>query len=77
MRDPQVKASTKLLSLGLGLLLTCLLELCQVPLETVLAVFLPFIGWGLELMVDGIELVILPLVFGAIVLNWLVRQPKR
>ncbi len=75
LRDRQVPVRSKLLALGLGLLLTAILAALEVPLEAVVAFLLPFLGTALDIAVDGIEFLILPLLFAAIVIQRLHRDP--
>ncbi len=65
MRDRGVPGRIKLLALFIGLLCTVLLELLEIPLETVVAVLLPFVGPAVDLAIDGAEFVLLPLLLAA------------
>jgi hypothetical protein len=75
LRDRGVPIHTKLLALALGVLLTLVLELLQVPLEMVVGFFLPFIGVGLDFAFDGVEFVLLPLLFASFLMPRLHRVP--
>lgn len=68
-KDRRVPVTTKLLAIGLGLVLTVALEILELPLEAVLAALLPFAGLAIDAAVDGVEFVVLPFVFAAIILT--------
>ncbi len=67
MRDPQVRASHKLLALGAGILITVGLLAIEFPLEAVVAA-IPGLGIALDLFVDGSELLIAPFVIACTLL---------
>lgn len=62
------------MALGLGIMATAVLELAEVPLESVVAVFLPLVGEVLDFAFDGIEFVVLPMLLAAWFLPRLVRR---
>lgn len=66
LKDRRVPAVTKLAALGLGLAMTLALEALEVPLEGVFAALVPLLGIALDIVVDGVELLALPFLFGAI-----------
>lgn len=66
LKDRRVPAVTKLAALGLGLALTLALVAFEVPLEGVFAALVPFLGIALDVVMDGVELLALPFLFGAI-----------
>ncbi len=75
-RDRRVPAWSKLLALAIGGALTAAtvaLELISV--EALLAALLPAIGLVLDMVTDGLEVVILPFVLGALVLPFLAPRP--
>jgi hypothetical protein len=75
LRSREVPSRVKLLALSLGLLVTLLLEALEVPLESVLAVFVPILGGVMDLAFDGAEFLILPLLFAALIVQRLrIRQ---
>lgn len=68
-RDRRVPVATKLLALVLGLGLTVLAEIMELPLEAVMAAVMPVLGLALDAAIDGLEFIALPLVFGSILLT--------
>lgn len=70
-RDRRVSVGTKLLALGLGLGLTMIAEALQLPLEGIFAALMPLVGIVLDVAIDGLELIALPMIFGSILLTHL------
>jgi hypothetical protein len=68
LRDRRVSLRAKLIALGIGAALTGVMELLQLPLEGVAAVFLPFIGAAGDLVLDGAEAVIGPVLIASVLL---------
>jgi hypothetical protein len=68
-RDGRVPAPTKLLALMLGGAATALMVALEVPVEAVIGFVLNIPGVGLDLAVDGLEMVAGPLLFGALFLT--------
>jgi len=66
-RDRRVSSGAKFVAGLLGVGVVAALAALEFPLEAVLA-FLPF-GIGLDLLVDGLEVFILPFVFAGILLT--------
>src|SRR2546429_8821752 len=62
LRDRRVPIGAKLLSLLLGFALVALLIELELPLEALLAVAVPFVGLGLDSILDGLEVGIGPFV---------------
>lgn len=75
MRDRRVPVASKMAALALGFVLTFALEALELPLESVLAFLLPVIGFGINLVVDGAELLALPLLFSAALLPHIAPKP--
>ncbi|MES2460309.1 MAG: hypothetical protein V4671_06985 [Armatimonadota bacterium] len=75
LRDRRVSAGTKLLALGIGVGLTMLLEVFEMPLETLVAVVLPGVGLAANFAMDGLEAVLCPLLFAALALPHLAPKP--
>jgi hypothetical protein len=71
VREKRIPVMYKLLALGLGGALTWLLVAFEAPLETVIAAFLPVIGFAADALVDGAEVVICPVIFAALMLPYL------
>ena len=74
LKDRKIPASTKLLALGLGVGLTFALTAVEVPLEMLLGLFLPFVGVGVDILIDGAEMIIAPVLFAALLMPHLVRR---
>ena len=68
MRDPSVAFGQKATALGLGLMLTVLLEALEFPLEGLLSAMTGFLAAPIFGIVDGLEFLILPVLFGAAIL---------
>ena len=68
LTNPRVNLSSKLLAFGLGFLFTLILVALEVPLEGVLAFLLPFAGAIGDVTFDGIEMLLLPLLFACLLL---------
>ena len=79
LRDRSIPIGHKLLALALGGALTWLLVALEAPLEGILALFVPFAGAALDLMIDGAEFLILPVIFAALMLPHLEQHfsPRR
>ncbi len=75
LRDRRVSVFTKLLALGIGAGLIALLIDMEVPMEALLALFLPLIGFALDGIADTLEAVIGPFVIAALLLPHLVPAP--
>jgi hypothetical protein len=69
LRDRRVSLRAKLIALGIGAALTGGMELLQLPLEGVAALFLPFIGAAGDLALDGAEAVIGPVLIASALLS--------
>lgn len=67
-RDRRVSLFTKLFALGLGAALTALLIGLEFPIETIIAAMLNLLGIGLDSLVDGMEALIGPVLFAALLL---------
>jgi hypothetical protein len=75
MRDPRVQVGKKAAALMAGLLITLTLLVCEVPLEGLLGLIAPIVGLGADLMIDGAEIVLFPLLISLAILPYLVREP--
>ncbi|AIE83909.1 hypothetical protein [Fimbriimonas ginsengisoli] len=74
LRDNRIGAGTKLLALALGVGATLVLLALEVPLEAIVTAIMPLLI-GFDIAIDGIEMVALPLIFGAILLTHLAPKP--
>jgi hypothetical protein len=71
LRDRRISIRAKLIALGIGAAVVGLVELLQIPFESVAAMFLPIVGITGDVAVDGSEAVIGPLVVATLVLPYL------
>ncbi|HEX8465246.1 MAG TPA: hypothetical protein VF627_11570 [Abditibacterium sp.] len=70
LRDPRVPAKAKFLAFSLGLGAVFVLEILEVPLQTVLWLLGP-LGFATDFALDGIELLAGPLLVASLALPWL------
>ncbi len=77
LRDRQVSLVAKLIALAFGVALTAMLLLLEIPLEGLLGLFLPFIGFAADVVVDGLEFLILPVLFAGLILPHLLPTSRR
>lgn len=75
VRDRNIPVPHKMAALGLGGVLTLLLNILEIPLESLLVVLLPVIGLGTEILWNGLELIVCPVLFAALVLPHLAPRP--
>ena len=68
LRDRRVSIRAKLIALGIGAAVIGAVEMLQLPIEGVLAAFLPFIGAAGDLALDGAEAIIGPVLIASMVL---------
>jgi hypothetical protein len=71
LRDRRIALGTKLLALSLGASLMLLIVALELPMESVWAMLLPFFGLGLDGVMDGMEMLIGPILFAALLLPFL------
>jgi hypothetical protein len=58
LRDQRVPIRHKLIALAIGTVVVGFIEILQIPLESVIAVILPFIGIAGDILFDGAEALI-------------------
>jgi hypothetical protein len=68
LRDQRVPMRAKLIALGAGAAFITVLELLQIPFETIVAALLPFVGVPGDLALDGAEAVIGPILVACLLL---------
>ena len=73
-RDPQVSVVKKGTALLIGAAITILLIVCEVPLGVLLGLLAPVVGVAADLMIDGAEMVLLPLLIAMAILPYLVKE---
>jgi len=71
LRDRRISIRAKLIALGIGAAVVGLVELLQIPFESVAAFILPAIGIAGDVAVDGAEALIGPVVVATLVLPYL------
>jgi len=71
LRDRRVSFWPKLLALGVGGALAAMLIALEISPEWLLAVALPGLGMALDFVTDGMEAVIMPFLFGALILPFI------
>ena len=71
LRDQRVSILTKLAALASGITLTAILIALEFPLEALIGWVVPFLGLAFDVAFDGLEVFVLPLLFGTLVLRWL------
>jgi hypothetical protein len=71
LRDRRVSFRPKLAALGMGLAVAGFVELLQIPLESVFALVLPFVGVAGDVSLDGAEAVILPVLVATLLMPYL------
>jgi hypothetical protein len=71
MRDRRVPLRAKGLALLLGLALTGLLEVFEIPMEGLISMLVPLVGMAGDMALDGVELVAGPLLLGNLLLPYL------
>jgi hypothetical protein len=71
LRDRRVPLRPKLVALGAGLAAAGIIELLQVPVESVLALFLPVVGAAGDIALDGAEAVIVPVLVATLLMPYL------
>jgi hypothetical protein len=69
LRDKSVPVKRKLLCLGAGIGIMLLLQLLELPIEALLAALLPLVAIPLIAILDGLEILILPILFAALLLS--------
>jgi len=74
MRDSRIPVGSKLLALGVGVAITAALVGFELPLEALLGIFAPLLGFAADVMIDGLEIVVLPLVFACLFVPHLVSR---
>ena len=75
-RNPRVPITSKMVALTIGIGLTFALIALEAPLELILGLFVPFVGLGTDLMLDGLELVLFPMLIACLVLPRLLPRPR-
>ena len=75
LRDRRVSLGTKLLALASGAGLTALLVSLELPLDSIVAAMLPIVGFAIDLAVDGLEVLICPVLAAVLLLPMLAAKP--
>jgi hypothetical protein len=78
--DRSVPVKTKMAAMAVGCAATAGLVALEIPLESVMGILLPFVGEVLDVLVDGIEVIVLPMLIASAALPHLLpkqRVPSR
>ena len=68
LRDQRVPIRAKLIALGAGAAIIAVIELLQIPFETIVAALMPFVGIPGDLTLDGAEALIGPILIACLLL---------
>jgi hypothetical protein len=71
LRDRRVSVRSKLIALTVGLAFTGLVELLQLPFESVFALLAPVAGAAGDIVIDGAEVVIIPVLVATVLMPYL------
>ena len=74
MKSRSTPTGLKLVSLMFGIGATAILFVLEVPLEGVLAAFLPLFGLVADFAIDGLEFILIPALLACCLLSLLVKQ---
>lgn len=73
LRDRNVAPMIKCKALGFGFAITVLLQVAELPIESVVALLLPGFGLGFDAFFTGFEILVLPFLIAAALMPRLVR----
>src|SRR5260221_13138291 len=76
LRDRRVSVRSKLIALTVGLAVTGLIELLQLPFESVFALLLPVAGAAGDILIDGAEAVIPPVLVATVLMTFSRLRPS-
>jgi hypothetical protein len=68
LRDRRVSVRSKTIALGVGLAVTGLIELLQLPFESVFALLAPLVGAAGDIVIDGAEAVVIPVLVATLLM---------
>jgi hypothetical protein len=71
LRDRRVSLRPKLMALGAGLAVMGIIQVLQIPFESVLAFVLPGVGAAGDVAVDGVEAVVVPVLVATLLMPYL------
>ncbi|MEY2485950.1 MAG: hypothetical protein QOH39_1598 [Verrucomicrobiota bacterium] len=71
LRDRRVRFRSKAASLAIGLGVLVLVGVLELPVEEIIAAVVPFAGVGGDLLLDGVEIIVGPLLVACLVLPYL------
>jgi hypothetical protein len=72
-RSPSVPVYKKGTALLIGVAVTVVLIALEVPLEGLLGLLAPFVGVAADLMIDGAEMLLVPLLIAMAILPYMVK----
>lgn len=76
MKTPTIPVGLKFVSILIGVAITGLLLALEVPLEGILAAVLPLFGILADAAVDGLEVVLAPMLFACCALSLFVKADQ-
>jgi len=71
MRDHRIPLRSKAMAVLLGLGITGLVEVLEIPVEGILSILMPILGAAGDVVIDGAELVAGPLILASLLLPFL------
>ncbi|HLK15787.1 MAG TPA: hypothetical protein VKT78_13370 [Fimbriimonadaceae bacterium] len=75
LRHPGVPTGKKVLAVLVGLGVTGALVACEIPLEGVLGLLAPGVGFVADVAIDGAEVFILPVLIATALMPYMARVP--
>ena len=69
LKDRRVSVLAKLAALATGVTFTAILVAIEFPLATLVGLLVPFLGIALDMVVDGLEVIALPLLISALAIR--------
>lgn len=71
LKDRRVPLRSKAASLAIGLGVLVLVAVLELPVEGIIAAAVPFVGVGGDVLLDGVEVIVGPLLVACLVLPYL------
>jgi hypothetical protein len=71
LRDRRVPTRCKVFALAIGLLVVAAIEILEIPAEGILAALVPVLGLAGDLLIDGAQTFLLPVLFASILLPYI------
>ena len=74
LRDGRIPVGTKIASLALGAALMVVLQVLEIPIQSLIALALPLVGFILDGVIDGTEAILGPILIGSLLLPHLASK---